>query len=382
MSDIAIAMDTSTTASEQALSVSLGRLFWIAVVLWLASNCFVTVIARFATWEGNATYSRMSDLCRWDCGWYGSIVHKGYDKVPERQNDEVNWPFHPLFPITAYPFFHWGKLKLWTSLVLTSKIELLFAIYGFLLLSSEKVETTNEAVLAGSLVAFNPYVIYAHAGYSEPLYFGLLALAFYFVNRRRWVLSGTMGGLASATRFVGVLFAVSYAIAWLREIRTLPSWRRASLNHILGLLLCPLGAALFTLYLYGHIGDALVQRHAQVARHKAPGNPFQTLWMCFTAHHWPRLWGVMIVIALGLSVWLVTIRKPELGLFLALSVLLPLSTTSWSTPRYIWWEPPFLYAIFRILRTNRPLSLIYTAFASGVAAFMIVEWFSFHSFVV
>jgi len=340
------------------------------------------MIAKVATWEGRASYTKMSDLCQWDCTWYAMVLNSGYDKVARHNSGESNWPFHPLFPMTAYPLKYWLRLSTFGSLVLASKVELLLAIYAFLLLLSDRTKDAADRFRAGSLVAFNPYVIYAHAGYAEPLYFALIALAFLFAERHRWVLSGGMGGLASATRLVGMVFAASYCIIWGRSLKGDLSSHKLSFNGIIGLLLCPLGTALFMLYMYHHIGDALVQQHIQVAWGKIPGNPFQVLWMSFLSHHWPFVWGVTGLVALLLSGWLVYLHKPEHGVFLAASVLIPFSATWMGAPRYIWWQPPFLYVIYLLLKRNTGLWLIYTAFASGIATFVIVEWFSGHPFVI
>jgi len=358
-----------------------ARLWIIAFVLWIASNLFVTGVATLATWEGDASYRRMADLCHWDCTWYGSVVEGGYSKAP-KANAEVNWPFHPLFPITAYPLHKWFKLSLHGSVVLAGKLELLLAIYAFMLLLSDEAEMTSDYYRAGALVAFNPYIIYAHAGYAEPLYFSLIALAFYFARRSRWIASGAMGGLASATRLVGFLFSISYAVFWARE----GSWRsriaKADLGRTIGLLLCPLGAAIFTLYMYHLTGDALVQKHIQVAWEKVPGNPIHILKLSLLHPHWQRVWGVMVIASLLLSAWLVKLGKAEMGIFLALSVLMPVSASIWAAPRYIWWQPPFLYAVYRLLRRNETAWLTYSALAAGFAAFMIVAWFSGQNFVV
>ncbi len=202
----------------------------MAIVLWIASNAFVAGFSNLARWETGAPYYSMTDLCRWDCGWYGSVARSGYDLAPQRDTGNANWPFHPLFPITVYPFHHWLNLPLGMSLVLASKSALLLAIYGFLLMTGDPTDTTVDRFKAGSLVALNPYVIYAHAGYAEPLYFALLALAFYFVAKGRWIESGVMGALLSATRVVGFLFAVSYAVVWLRDVGWRSILHRDSLN--------------------------------------------------------------------------------------------------------------------------------------------------------
>ncbi len=366
-----------------------GRFFrrhpelWVALLLWLASNVFVTGMSRVATWEGNASYYGAADLCRWDCGWFGTVLASGYDGASQREaGAAANWPFHPLFPLTAYPFRYWLKFSSATSLVLASKMALLAAIYGFLLMVRGPADTTADYIKAGSLVAFNPYLIYAHAGYSEPLYFALLAFAFYFATRARWIASGLAGGFLSATRVVGFLFSISYAVVALRNSGWRSHWRKYDLDRLIGFLLCPLGTAVYMLYLYHHTGDALAQVHNQVAWGKSAGNPFHMLWICLVGHHWLRVWGIMVVAGLAASTWLFWLRKPEMGIYLAISILIPLSAGYFGIPRYIWWQPPFLYAIYCLLKRHSAWWVVYTAFAAGMASFMIVEWFSGHNFVV
>lgn len=383
MNDPTILPDVSNAVVAPRQFSRPSAAIWVALALWLASNVFVTVFSKMATWEGNASYYSMANLCRWDCGWYGTVLEGGYDKTPQREaGAAANWPFHPVFPLTAYPFRHWLKLPAGESLVLASKSALLLGIYGFLLMAGERGDTTADRFRAGSLVAFNPYLIYAHAGYAEPLYFALLAFAFYFASRRRWIASGLAGALLSATRLVGFLFSISYAVACLRDVEWRPSWRKLDPNQLLGLLLCPLGTAIYVLYLYHHTGDALAQVHVHVAWVRFPLNPVTTFWTCITGHHWLRVWGVMIVVGLVASAWLFKLRKPELGIFLALSVLISISGGAYAIPRYIWWQPPFLYAIYCVLKRHATWWVIYAAFAAGMASFMIVEWFSGHNFVV
>ena len=352
---------------------------WVALILWIASNGFVSIVARIATWEQLATYSGVASLCRWDCGLFGRVISTGYEKVPAPDGGG-SWPFHPLFPFTAYPLYKWLKLPLFDSLVLTSKIELLVAIYVFLLFTRDECESLTDVVLAGSLLAFNPYVIYGHAGYSEPLYFSLLTLAFYFASRKRWIAAGVCGGLVSVTRVVGLLFSASYLTEWLRDTKWRPSWRDS--KRILGLALCPLGAAIFMLYLHRRTGDALAHVHSQIGWGRAPASPLHYLLLSWNQHHWLRVWAVMAVVSFIAALYLFKIRRPELGLYLALVTLIAFSGGYLGVARYIWWQPPFLYAIYHLLRRHREWWPIYTAFAAGMAAFMIVGWFTGHVFVI
>ena len=120
----------------------------------------------------------------------------------------------------------------------------------------------------------------------------------------------------------------------------------------------------------------------QVAWGKSPGNPFHTMWMCLIGHHWLRVWGLMTIAGLAASAWLFKLRKPELGIFLALSILISISGGAYATARYIWWQPPLLYAIYIALKRHAAWWPVYLAFGSGMASFMILEWFTGHNFVV
>ena len=356
---------------------------WIALLLWFASNVFVGAFANLARWEFAGQYYKMQDLCRWDCNWYGTVVAEGYDRSAFRETSEANWAFSPVFPLTAYPFYHWFKLSAPLSMVLASKAALLLAIYSFMLMVRDMTDNVGDRFLAGSLVAFNPYLIYGHAGYAEPLFFALLTLAFFFAWQRRWLLSGLAGGLVSGTRILGFLFASSYTLVCLRDAGWRRFWRRFTPVQLIGLLLCPLGTSLFMLYLYHVSGDALAQAHIQVAWNRAVGgNPFHTLMICFKYHHWLRVWGVMAIAGLLIGVWELFSDKPELGIFLIPYLLIPLASSYKAVPRYVFWQPAFLYAIFLILRRYRSWWPVYIAFAAGMACFVVVGWVTGRDFVI
>jgi hypothetical protein len=290
--------------------------------------------------------------------------------------------------MAAYPFHYWLRLSSPVSLVVASKLALLFSIYGFLLLLRNQTTSTTERFLAGSLVAFNPYIIYGHAGYSEPLYFAFLAFAFYVASRQWWIISGLMGGLLSATRMVGFLFSVPYTMMSLGGNSWRGWWRKIDSTKLIGLLLCPLGTAFYMLYLYRRTGDALAQVHIHIAWVGTQfSNPLQALWVPLHKHHWPRVWAGMAITGLLASVWLVKLRKSELGIYLGLSIVVALLGGSragdlYGMPRYIWWQPPFLYAIYIGLKRYSAWWPVYLAFSSGIAAFVIIGWFTGHNFVV
>jgi hypothetical protein len=369
------------------------------IVLWLASTVFVTAFANVSKWVISASgpcvpalgnpwqpceYHHMADLCRWDCLWFATVVESGYDRTPGRQmHDRANWLFHPVLPLAAYPLHRWFGISTLNSLVLVGRAAFFLCIYAFLLMLSSVITTDSEYLLAGALIAFNPYLLYGHTGYSEPFYFAFLCLAFYLAERQRWITSGAMAALVSAARMVGFIFAISYVIYAFRWWRAgSGTWKRMAAPAI-GLLLCPLGTSLYMLYLYRHTGDAMAHVHIHLAWTASPiTNPFTTLKTLLLAHHWWRLWGVMSIGSLVAGLYLLKLGKPEYGLYLLLSTLIALAGGVLGVPRYLWWQPPLLYAIYVWLRRHPVWWVPYLATSAGLASLMIVQWFSGRDFVV
>ncbi len=129
------------------------------------------------------------------------------------------------------------------------------------------------------------------------------------------------------------------------------------------------------LYLHHHVGDALAQVHAQVSWSKAVGNPITVLREAFGLHHWPRVWAAMTLLSLAASIYLFVLHKTELAIYLAIAITLSLSGGYSAMARYIWWQPPFLYAIYYFFRRRHAWWPIYTVFTAGLSAFMILNWF-------
>lgn len=44
----------------------------------------------------------ISNLCRWDCGWYRSVIADGYNTADfSAVSGQANWAFFPLFPLIS-----------------------------------------------------------------------------------------------------------------------------------------------------------------------------------------------------------------------------------------------------------------------------------------
>ena len=355
------------------------------IVIYCASCFFFYACGQVAHWTNGIQQGKLAYDCKWDCGWYGTITANGYDAYPHAhpRQDAANWAFFPLFPASAAALAQVFRLDPATATVLASKLELFAAIFAFLLWLTPHLENTDEYYLAGALVGLNPYFVYAHTGYSEPLYFALLCLGFWALERENYFAAGAFGALVSATRLVGILFALVYAISVVRH----GDWRstlrkQKALAILLGLVLCPLGLALFSIHLYHRTGDALAFAHIQIAWDRHAANPLAVFHQSFLRHGWTRVWAAMATVAILTGV-VIARKQPQYGIFLALSIIVPcLSGSMQSMPRYVWWQPPFLFAVFHWLRPSLPRWMIYFAFAGGIASIMVLYWFGNNLFVV
>ena len=358
--------------SEPPARLSWPKRILAALVLTLASSFFVTC---FATLPRLGQYPKLMrrDYCKWDCLWFAGIATLGYEPEP-RTGSLASWPFMPMFPITVAPAIHLLHLEPQRATVLMSKVWLFTAILAFLWMVGDEVSSYGEMLLAAMLVAFNPYVIYAHAGYSEPLYFTLAACAFAALQRDRFVWSGVYGGVLSATRVQGVVFAAAYGIRCLRAVGIRKFFKERRLTLLLGLLLCPIGLSIYIIYLWRLTGDAVAFAHVESAWDRSLTNPYTVVADAFRQHGWQSVFASMVIV--GLLVSLSLLRKsPELGVFLAISILLPCASGSLlGFPRYLWWQPPMMYAVFRLLKRYPLLRAPYWIFAGGMAAITTYMW--------
>jgi hypothetical protein len=350
-----------------------------ALLLFIVSSLLVELISRAGALAFNMMPPSVSNLCRWDCKWYASITYHGYQLAPiESFRGYSNWAFFPAFPFSARGLAVLTHIGTRLALILTSKAFYLLAIVVFMMLVRRAI-APSAALLAGAVLAFNPYMVYGHVGYSESLYFALSTLSFYFMSKQRWLAAGAIGGLLSGTRVVGLLIAIPYLVAVIRNRRDL---RREWPTMLLGLLLIPLGIVLFALYLHGLMGDGLAFDHVQVAWGRSLGNPLEVLRLGFKAGAWDAVFATIGVVSLGMSVLLIVRREYEYGLFLLAATIIPISEGLLSLPRFVFWQMPFLYAVVRILHGRRWLEVAYFALAGGAAAFTLLGWFSGKSWII
>ncbi|MFO1059453.1 MAG: hypothetical protein U1E53_21105 [Dongiaceae bacterium] len=361
---------------------------------WVAANRQTIVIAlalglasQASAWAAGAAYFwwvgqplQLTAFCKWDCNWYASIVDGGYHLAPGgiAAGDAANWGFFPLLPLLARLVRAVTGLNAGASLLLTTGCLLPACIAAFLRLL-KAYGIALDPWLAGSLVAFSPYAVYAHAGYSEALYFALTASALVALRRGGWMSAGLLGGGAAATRLVGLCVVLPMLTRLLRPgggPARPPGPVSGPLVPWVAIGLVPLGTALFCWHLYLRTGDLLAYQSMVVGSwDRIPDNPFVLLWACLVVPGWFRFFGLTILAGLAAAFYLCRRGEVGLALMLAAAILMPLSGAISGMPRYVFWQPAFLL-VLAILAQHRVARLVLLPVLWGASIAMNALWLS------
>jgi len=177
---------------------------------------------------------------RWDSGWYLWIVEQGYKDVPDNVQQPSN--FWPLYPMLVR-LVQWGVGNPFIAAFLVSNGALLCScvmLYRYL------CRRFGEDVAARSvaLLLCYPFSFYFSAMYTESVFLLGAVGAFYFSQRKRWLLASLCAAMAGATRLVGVMVVIPVALAYAeqhhwklkearRDIFLLPIGLAGTLGHML-----------------------------------------------------------------------------------------------------------------------------------------------------
>lgn len=189
---------------------------------------------------------------RWDAAWYHVIADEGYTNLPRNPEGQRDTAFFPLYP-TLIRTLTWVVHDDFLAGLIVSNGAFLLALLVFYHLVREHY---GPGVAQRALVLFSvyPFAFYFSAMYTESLFLLAVVAAFYFGERRRWVLAGLCAAAASATRTVGVLVVGGLIVLYLEQIGF--QWRKIRPN-IAWTLLGLAGIGGYMLFLALEFGDPL-----------------------------------------------------------------------------------------------------------------------------
>jgi len=144
-------------------------------------------------------FSLIASLVRWDSFHYLEIINNGYSYP--------HMAFFPLYPLLV-KFTNFFVVDIIWSGLMVSWISLFLAIFFLFKLIVLKLKDKNIAYLSIIFLLIFPFAIFYSTIYTEALFLFLTVAAFYFSEKRNWLLVGLFACLASATRIFGILLFV------------------------------------------------------------------------------------------------------------------------------------------------------------------------------
>ena len=206
---------------------------------------------------GLSSYLKAPYLWSWinfDGEHYLSIAYRGYQPL--------TYFYFPLYPlivryVTSIFSHEFSTLALFGLLI--SNLSFIFALFGLWKLTAMDYRR-EVVVLTIILLLLFPTSFYLGSFYTESTFLALTVWSFYFARKGRYLLAGALGGLASATRIVGLaLLPALAAELWLQKKE------KKKINYffaLIGVLLVPLGLLVYMWFLKVRTGDPLEFLHS------------------------------------------------------------------------------------------------------------------------
>jgi Mannosyltransferase (PIG-V) len=373
--------------------------FWTLVAVrvgfWVGTAISLLWAPLHSSFPPFRAYSAHGDLlfgtfAQWDSGWFLHIADHGYDS-------EQSTAFFPLYTLLAHAVAEVTR----SSLVAGVLVSLAAGGVGVVVLHRIARPLLGHAGADDTvlLMVLYPIAFVFTAAYSDGLFLALAAGSFLGAMQGRALTAGVLGGLACATRLVGLaLLPALILLLWPRTPR--------DAVRLAPLLLLPAAIGAYALYLDHHLGDAWAFLHAQGVfwnRHTHAAGPLSGIWLgakdgyqgaAELARHLPRgsgapggfahrdqwaTWNVIQFLLLVAAGWLTWIAWRRLGaafgLYSLATLLIVLTSPAdvvplVSLPRFVIADFPLFLALAAFCQRRQRLRsvLLYSFAVIGAAA--------------
>ncbi|MFD4479074.1 glycosyltransferase family 39 protein [Streptomyces sp. NPDC058471] len=287
----------------------------------------VVVLAVWSAAAGKSPHTLLS--ARWDSLWYTRVAEHGYGWEVTLPDGSVhsNLAFFPLLPWLERLVSAVSPLSYADAGLVVSWLASLCAAAGIFAIA-DHLYGRRAGVCAVALWAVLPVGIVQSMAYSESLFTALAAWSLYAVLTGRWVWAGVLASCAGLTRPVG---AAVVAAIWVTAAVRLYRERRPDPRMILGVVLAPLGAAGYVLWVGHRTGDGLLG-YLDVQAGWGNGFDFGYAFARFVGDKFTgfpgALAGAGLIIGVALVVWLYVIgvrRKQPLPLLVYCGIVVALA---------------------------------------------------------
>jgi hypothetical protein len=211
----------------------------------------VLTLALWSAANGKSAHKLLT--ARWDSLWYTRVADLGYGYEVRLPNGDVhsNLAFFPLLPWLERLVSALTPLSYADAGLLVSTLASLAAAWGIFAVA-DHLYGPRVGVCAALVWAVLPVGIVQSMAYSESLFTALAAWSLYAVLTGRWVTAGLLAAFAGLTRPVGAAVVAALWVAaiasFVRDRSARPAHGATVLRRALGMLLAPLGAAGYVLW--------------------------------------------------------------------------------------------------------------------------------------
>ncbi len=242
----------AASPDRRALLRTLGYLALTRLTLFIIAACAIRIVPAGIQPPTEVYLGKNLSLAtwiRWDAWWYLSVVERGYWFDAQGKS---NVAFFPLFPLAIKGLTALIGNQVVAGLLVANGAALAAAVAFWIWVREQIGPVAAERATLWLLVF--PFSFFFHTIYAESLFFLLVTLAFLAGSRGRWPLAGLCGGLAAATRPMGVLLFPAFVWELGRRWR---AGERVPAADVLGVLLVPAGLGAYVLYLGVAFGNPL-----------------------------------------------------------------------------------------------------------------------------
>lgn len=319
-----------------------------------------------------------SVMCKWDCKWYLTIINDGYDHVvrtsPRVWKGLANWAFFPLYPLLVSFMSKITFIDPVIAGILLNQVFVFVAaifLYKLLRLNFNDLNSRFGVIL----LVFSPFSVYFSSLYTEGLFLVLSITGFYFLRTSRGFTACILGGLLSATRPVGIMFAVPVFVNYIRH-------RRPLKKMLIALAIVCTGLICYMVFLQFRAGDFLAFQHIQKGWGRKGWDTLRLgkqVWTMFTDFHNSMLF----LISFLLSLYMI-IKKYYEEAFFNLACILPgvLTGTMMSEGRFCGTLFTFYFGIVVLAEKSWTIKIIILMVSLVLYMSYFVYWIGHANFLI
>ena len=348
----------------------LTRVALFAVALFAVSHLPINIVEARGFHLAPQPHSYLEAWARYDACWYVTIAEEGY-RGPIETDADIRPAFFPLFPAFVAVADWFVKVPLLSGLIVSNVFYLTFLI---LLWQIVRLDWPADVARRTTWIyLLFPSAMFLSGVYSESALLALTAGSLLAARRRRWLLAGTLAGLATIARPVGVAIVAALVAELWTISKNDQETRSVWLRHLTALL-APVVVAVAGYLTFATVtfGNPLVMVSSQASIRGPIAAPWQAFVDFWNAG--PHLHGfgnsildaVLALAALTALPLIFSRMRPSYALYAMLVVFISLSGSLISFNRLL--LPSFPHAILLARTMKRPIVAV-----SVLVAFALLE---------